>query len=295
MLTKHSAWGLVLISRTLSECYVFDNSFDVYNFAIAYGIFFNIGQWLLLFIQVWGVNRLLSQRLGSAQAMVKIITLAITGLMGVLTVALIGLTSYNNWQRMARDGFSRLSTLEATVKLTVAYWVLYLISVIVGGALSLVLLTKMRSKSIAVRVSHSSIYLIPDPHLHYQDVMKRTIALIIFMILWVIFNLVPYAAALQEMFIGLDAEAALYYLDGFFQIFSYFAIISLCKLNFWKESATHTAYNNVGYGQPEYAPAQPPMQQYAYNGQPGQQQYYQQQQPVHNGVPAPANSNGHMA
>jgi hypothetical protein len=103
------------------------------------------------------------------------------------------------------------------------------------------------------------------------------------MLLWVIFRLVPYIATLQEKYIPDDTYVALSYLDGFFQIFSYLAVVSLCKLNFWKESAVQTAYDSTTYEQPEYAPLQPPQQQYGY-----------QQQPVYNGVSVPVNGNGQM-
>lgn len=113
------------------------------------------------------------------------------------------------------------------------------------------------------------------------------------MLLWVIFQLVPIIGDLQDEYLGRDTATAMYWLNGFFQIFSYVAIVSLCKLNFWKESTVQTAYTTTGYGQPAYAPAQPPQQQYAYNGQPTQQYQYQQQT-AYNGVPPPVNGNGHM-
>jgi hypothetical protein len=103
------------------------------------------------------------------------------------------------------------------------------------------------------------------------------------MLLWVIFQLVPVIINLQDLYLSSNMDITLSYLAGFFQIFTFLAIVSLCKLSFWKESEVQTAYNSTTYGQPEYAPMHPP-----------QQQNYYQQQPVYSSVPAPVKGNGHM-
>jgi hypothetical protein len=157
LLTKHSGWALLLLGTTLSQCSVFDNVYDWYNFVITYTVFFNIAQWLLLFVQVWGVNRMLVQRLGSGQAVVKIVTLAITGIMAALAAGLTGLGCYNRWQLTSSVSYSRyrsLHTRDDERKLGAAYWILYLLSVLAGSAISVALLLRIRSKSIAVNVSN---------------------------------------------------------------------------------------------------------------------------------------------
>ncbi|KAL5384145.1 hypothetical protein PMIN06_005737 [Paraphaeosphaeria minitans] len=276
------AWALVILGTVLGECWVLPSAFDYYNFVITFNVFFNIGQWLLLFIQVWGVNRLLSKRLGSDQAVVKVTTLAVTGVMAVLTAGYIGLSSYNRWTVVNGWGYDApLEHIDRTKmdderKLAAAYWILYLLSVIAGGAISAALLMQMRSKSIAV-----------------NDVTKRTIALILFMLLWVIFQLVTIVEDLEDKYFSIDTNTAMYYLDCFFQVFSYLAIVRLCKLNFWKEGAAQTAYHTMGYGQSEFAPVQPPQQQYVYSGQPSQPYQYHQQ-PFHHNVSAFVNGNGHI-
>lgn len=156
LLMNHSAWALLILGTVLRECWVLPSMYDYYNFVITYIVFFNIGQWLLLFIQVWGVNRMLSKRLGSGQAVVKIATLAITGVMAALTAGYTGISCYNRWTIVASSGYSRymdLTKMDDERKLAVAYWVLYLLSVIAGGAISGALLMQIRSKSIAINVS----------------------------------------------------------------------------------------------------------------------------------------------
>ncbi|KAF2445490.1 hypothetical protein P171DRAFT_520267 [Karstenula rhodostoma CBS 690.94] len=257
------AWVLLILGTTLRECWVLPRANDYFNFMITYTVFFNVGQWLLLFIQVWGVNRFLSQRHGSGKAVVKITTLAITGVMAALTAGYTGLFCYNRWQFVASSDRSRLMDLSKLVderKLAAAYWILYLLSVIAGGAISMALLLQMRSKSVAV-----------------NDVLKRTTALTLCMLLWVIFQLVPTIGDLPYKYLSRDINTAMYWLNGFFQIFSYVAIIRLFKLNFWKEGAAQTAYNNAEYGQTAYAPLQQSQQQYAYDGRPSQSYEYQQQ------------------
>lgn len=104
------------------------------------------------------------------------------------------------------------------------------------------------------------------------------------MLLWAIFHFLPIVEVLQaRYFLPAHARVAIDYLECFFQVFSYIAVISLCKLNFWKESATKTPYDSAEFGQSEYAPMQPGHAEYTYSGQ-----------PVHNGIPAPASGTGHV-
>ncbi|KAJ4347184.1 uncharacterized protein N0V89_011123 [Didymosphaeria variabile] len=249
-------WALTILGTVLRECWVLPTLYDYYDFVIVFSIFFNIGQWILLFIVVWGVNRLLSQRLDSSQGIVKVATLAIVGVMAALTAGYTGLNCYNTWQAMARgtSGYRYVvnyKTYYDAEKFAVAYDVLYILSVVAGGAISMALLMKLRSKGIAI-----------------NDVIKRIVALTLCMVLSNIFILVVDARSLEKKYLDMDVNCAMYYLNGFFQIFSYFAIISLCKSNFWKESATQTAYNTTGYDQPAYAPVQPPPQQQFYHAGP---------------------------
>ena len=123
------------------------------------------------------------------------------------------------------------------------------------------------------------------------------------MFVWTLLMVVDWAATLPSSTtnLSLEAEVAIAYIVGFFQVFSYIAIMFLAKSNVWNNAPVHDP-SQLAYGPPggPYGGAVPPppqQQQYAYNGQPGQQYYYQEQ-PVYNGpvsnATAPMNGNPHM-
>lgn len=159
-LTIHSGWVLIVISVTLLECGAIRKSY--FDFQIALNLFFNLGNYLLLVIVVWGVNSLLAERVENRHSAVKIITLLITGVMGALTAALIGMICYILWTNTSAgqeslDTFAGLQQYYTTVfnysRYAVAYWALYLLSVIAAGGLAISTITRMRSRNIHVGVS----------------------------------------------------------------------------------------------------------------------------------------------
>ena len=122
-----------------------------------------------------------------------------------------------------------------------------------------------------------------------QDIFIWTVGLYVSMILSVVFALIPHAANLDDSSnISPVTYTAIAYLNNFFQLFAYIALIFLSKSRSWEHANAHTAYNNPGY-----VPVQPAQQQYASNGQPIQQYYYPQQ-PSHNGAPGPVGGTGYV-
>lgn len=118
---------------------------------------------------------------------------------------------------------------------------------------------------------------------------------------WVLMEAIYWGSALENHVLGSgNSYTALDYLTNFFQTFSFIAVLVLAKCRDWDTPAVNNV-NTDTYGAPtypvqpvQYASGPPPMQQYAYTGQPGQQQYYVQQQPVYNGTPSPVNGQGHV-
>jgi len=124
-----------------------------YNLVIAYAIFFRVSNYILLVVVVWSVNILLRKRLNSGRTFYKGICLAIISVMGALTCGYIGLSSYNTWTLTAAGSeFFRRSKSAEAIKLAVAYWILYLLSIVASGALSIVTLLSMRSKRVPIGV-----------------------------------------------------------------------------------------------------------------------------------------------
>lgn len=151
---------LILLAVTLLECGVIWRNY--YDFQIAFTLFFNLANYLLLVIVVWGVNNTLVGRLNSGQSVVKVITLILSGFMGLLTAALIGLSCYISWSRTpagsdmleSSTNFDNyIGVVLSYQRYALAYSVLYLLSVIAAGGLAIATLIRMRSRNILVGVS----------------------------------------------------------------------------------------------------------------------------------------------
>jgi hypothetical protein len=149
-----------IISTILLECDVSANSMSYYQWSIATVIFSFIGNWLFLVVIVFNLNALLRRQLdiGHSNMVFKIIPLAIIGIMGVLSGTLAGLTAYVNWYlstaiwRYERNGLLALSL--AAARLRIAYWILYLVSVLASGALALMTISSLRKAGKAGGVSN---------------------------------------------------------------------------------------------------------------------------------------------
>lgn len=108
----------------------------------------------MLVATVWGVNSLLSTRLGAMGGLVKAVTLPILVIMGALHIAIISLNCYNIYWRVRGGTYNdRAKSQLIQMKLYLAYIVLYLVSVLASGILSARLISKLRSKSIHIEVS----------------------------------------------------------------------------------------------------------------------------------------------
>lgn len=141
-----STYALSVISQVLQECDTI-TIYDYYNWQIPIVIFSFLSYWLLLFVVVYTLNAMLREHLGQFTAVFKIACLAIVGIMGALTCGLIGVVSYNRWTN-TEAGLDRDATffVDAEVNLRIAYWVLYLLSVLAAGALALLTIFQLRSR-----------------------------------------------------------------------------------------------------------------------------------------------------
>lgn len=124
------------------------------EWGVAYLLFYYLGLYLLLVVVVWGVNNQLRERLGSYPTFFKVIYGIILGFMGLLTCAWIGLNCYNQWALTPAglDSNADPKTMEM-LRLGVAYYVFYIVSVIASGALSIMTLVSMRSRGFPYGVS----------------------------------------------------------------------------------------------------------------------------------------------
>lgn len=158
-LTILSSSGLDLISSVLLECDAVTRT-SYYSLGIAYNVFYYLGCWSLLFVVVYTLNTMLRQYLGKTSVIIKAILVAIVGIMFFVTVAHMSMASYNLWA--ASDaGYNANAefVIEAAERLRTAWNVLYFLSVILAGALSLFTVFAMRSRHLSGGVSFFHILL----------------------------------------------------------------------------------------------------------------------------------------
>lgn len=147
----------------LRECKTTDDN-SYYSWFIAWTVFRELGLYLLLVVVFYGVNDLLRNHLGSNPGLFKILYGIVLGIMGVLTAAYLGLECYNLWL-LTDDGMDsdQERHIWEELRLAIAYYVLYLIVVIAGGALSIVSIVSMRSRRLNTNVSdHTTFHTAPS-------------------------------------------------------------------------------------------------------------------------------------
>jgi hypothetical protein len=287
----HSGYTLIIIGSVLRECRV-GSIYDYYNYAIAFSVFFRLSTYLLLVVVVWGVNSVLRDHLGNHPGFFKIIYGAILGVVGAIMVSYLGIQCYNLWLNtddgQESDGDSLGFEQE---RIGVAYYALYLIAVVVSGALSMMAVVSLRSRRAGgVRDFpnyHSCFKLIVT-----QDLLGWIIALIFTMFIWTLFIVIELGAGLQNNFLGVNTYYAFEYIIDIFQSAAWIILLFIAKSAVFKAPVDNNdpqIYNQPTYPttqqQPVYqqVPVPPQQQQYAYNNGNGTQQYYyqQQQQPAY--------------
>jgi hypothetical protein len=160
-LIKARTYACSIISTVLQQCDV-GASMSYYSWSIAIVIFSYISYWLFLVVIVFTLNAMLRRQLdvGHSNTVYKIIPLAIVGIMGLLSCALAGLTAYTNHSLATSRFLSASSDLYLIIidqtRLNLAYWVLYLVSVLVSGALALMTILSLRKAGKAGGVSQDT-------------------------------------------------------------------------------------------------------------------------------------------
>lgn len=146
MLTYSSQFLLSFIARVLQECDTI-SYYDWYDWQIPITIFGHLGLWALLFVVAYTLNAMLREQLGHFTAVFKIPCLAIVGIMGAITCAWVGVASYNYWTQ-TKTGFRQDAEplFDVHQQLIVAYYSLYMVSVLAAGAIALMSILSLRSR-----------------------------------------------------------------------------------------------------------------------------------------------------
>jgi len=238
------AYALDLVGSVLRECGTVDLD-SYYSLSIATSIFYYLAYYALLFVVAYTLNIMLRSHLGGSIMPFKIILLAILAIMFALSCAIMGVNSYNNWTQTSAgyDADAEL-LMEPAERLRVAYSVLFLLSVLISGGLSLITIFAMRSRRLAG-----------------GDLLGWVVTLIFSMVVWVLLQIVFAAAYLQDSYEILDftTQVALLYVQSFFQALSFIILLCIAKHASWNSTAAMDAtqsqpmyaYGNTN-GQPAY-------------------------------------------
>jgi hypothetical protein len=148
ILTASSSYILDLANSVLIECQTTGYS-TYYSISIASSIFYGLGAWGLFFVVVYQLNTMLRENLGGRTGVFRIAPLVIVGVMFAMTVGYLGLSSYNLWTE-TNAGYNNGSWLYLPQeKLQLARQVLYLLGLMASGALSMMTIFSMRSRSLS--------------------------------------------------------------------------------------------------------------------------------------------------
>lgn len=250
-----------------------------------------IGYWLLLVVVVFTLNTMLRRQLGTghSNAIFKIVPLAIIGLLGALACVVAGMTAYVNaemgrsYAYRYRYRFSNLGdVIEPLSGIRVAFYSLYLVSLLVAGALALTTVMSLRKAGKAGGVSFDTqIRTKLSLTLMLQGLIGWVVALTIAMALWTICTLVVAVWNLHAFYVNIytvESYLTLAYLSTFGQAFSFIFILCISKHGSWKTSTSAEPMAYQSQYSPVTNPSAPPYQPYGHNnnanGQANQQYAY---------------------
>ncbi|KAL6707570.1 hypothetical protein ACN47E_003919 [Coniothyrium glycines] len=223
------AMGLEIVTSVLRECGTVDLD-SYYSLAIATTVFYRLAYWALLFVAGYVLNIMLRKSLGSPSMIIKVILLAVVGIVFALSCALIGVTAYNNWTQTSA-GYDADAELirEPADQLRVAYAVLFLITVLITGGLSVMTVLAMRAGKL------------PGARL-----LIWVVLLAVSMLIWVLIDLVFAASFLHDNYQALDfaTQAALNYVQSFFQALSFVFLLCIAKHSSWNNAASFDMAQN---------------------------------------------------
>lgn len=187
--------------------------------ALASNIIGFISIWGMLFLVVYQVNISLRKQLGSAVMMFRIICLVMVGVMGLIYIAYISLSSYLWISALGMWSEERYKLLLSSHRLSLAVRVLYTLCVIVSAALATMTLSGLRRAQLAA-----------------GDLIGWVAALHIFMFIWSSLSIVLQALSLYTEGFDPHTSIALSYVLTVFQALSFVALLGIAKHTCWKQS-----------------------------------------------------------
>ncbi|KAF1942506.1 hypothetical protein EJ02DRAFT_454198 [Clathrospora elynae] len=233
-----------LISTVLMECSTTDIP-TYYDLTTTSNVFYSLGTWELLFVVVYTLNTMLRKHIGGLTTVFRVVFIAIVGVMFLVICGQTVLSAYNlaALSESYYRGHDRHVFIEAQKKLGLAETVLYLLSVVASGGLSLMAIFAMRSR-----------------RLPGGDLIGWVVALTVSMVASVLVDLVFAVQNVQGIEYTWQSTIAWSYIGNFFQALSFINLLCIAKHVAWSKTTATT--------QQEYAPVtQQPVYGHNTNGQ----------------------------
>lgn len=129
---------------------------NFYEWQIAGAIFYGIHTFLLLFVFVWTLNDMLRKQLGHNPSALKIALGVDLFILGGLLASYVGMSCYESYWT-PRSHYEGDYDWMASSYVNLAFWVIYLPSILASGALSLLAVRSLQKKHVAGSVRITSI------------------------------------------------------------------------------------------------------------------------------------------
>ncbi|KZM25389.1 uncharacterized protein EKO05_0000561 [Ascochyta rabiei] len=136
------------VSSTLQACEVTYGSTDVYSWIIAINVFYGLETIMLLFVVLWTLNTMLRKQLGHNPSALRMGLIAVLTILGILNAVSVILYSYTSW--LSRDYRNLVDfNYTAVYYVDLAFWSVYLASILASATLSLLAVRSPKTKRVA--------------------------------------------------------------------------------------------------------------------------------------------------
>lgn len=139
-LITDSSYACSIVATVLYQCGTTDYV-SYYDWQIPINVFFRLSIWLLLVVFVWTLGTMLREQLRKLTIVYKTLFLAMVGLLGVLTCAQVGISSYNYWAL----GHYEDTKPHIQEGIRTACYILDMIVVFIAGGLALMTIMSLRT------------------------------------------------------------------------------------------------------------------------------------------------------
>lgn len=149
-LTVSSTEILSMATGIIAQCDISRNTY--YILVLVYSVTGFLGDWLLTFVMVFTLNKVLREHLGNFSIANKYSLLVVMGLVAAVSIAQLAVSCYNIWT-VTDAGYYKNALYEPAERLRVAWAAICLAATLAGGAFAITTIRAMRSRRHACGVS----------------------------------------------------------------------------------------------------------------------------------------------